>query len=136
MSQLQHDFSSSQDSRSILDEVNTELALLSLRSDELRKQMTSLYYRTDPVGNRRVKRQERRMHDERRRIVRPDGDRRNVRTERRLPLETRCEKLETELSMLSQRSQELADVRRKLYTSLELAHCAGRLQKSPITRKI
>lgn len=110
----QHSTSSGQDTRHVLDEINNELALLAQRGDELRKQMTSLHFWNDPIGNRRVRQQERRTHVERRRIVRSDGDRRAAQSDRRLPLEKRCKELETAMATVSQRSRELADARRKL----------------------
>ena len=113
MERVQHR-SLAQDS-DILERVNAELATLSLRTDQLRKQMTSLYYWNDAIGNRRVTNYERRTLDDRRRIARPYDDRRSSPCDRRVPLDQRCQSIESELSALSHRSQELADVHRKLF---------------------
>jgi len=114
MQPSQSNASHSGNSTGITGDVDAELALLALRSDELRKQKTSLYYWNDPVGNRRVARGDRRVNNERRRFIRLDGDRRAAHSERRVPLEVRCEKLETELEKVEQRSRELTDLRRQL----------------------
>jgi len=101
--------------RHILEEINSELATVTQRSDELKKKITALYFWNDPVGNRRVRQRERREHVERRRIVRPDGDRRVFNSDRRMPLEGRHQLLQTELARLAERERELAEVSQKLH---------------------